>query len=388
MNEIYVASPTYKINSDKVFYMEHVDGPYVWWPFCQVYRVLIAVNENKQIMTQFPIARQIWRITKGDVLGFDFNRELHLIKNHPTDVNTDFRIVLKAHYVVYPKSIRMLGQLLGALTTRYDILARNLFLYTLVPVSVMQRLAALYVLFTTKVVAVTCHSVGFNNLVFLLGVACFSYYTQNYSFLLYSTSFIHYGIYVGTFWYRNRVNYGGFVRDAVLYKACSWLHLCYHYTAHVWNGYSKGDVDTTSFAMVIVGLIVSSAATYAIGWERTYFGEELGHCEHLRVKSFPYSLGHHPMICGGILTLLGFHKLDSFRQTFPFLIPIHVFLYGFHLLQEAFDFHARLPLESKRGMVANGDGYLDRYGTFIPMTGGRNCGASKRDSIASKVKLR
>ena len=69
MNEIYVASPTYKINSDKVFYMEHVDGPYVWWPFCQVYRVLIAVNENKQIMTQFPIARQIWRITKGDVLG-------------------------------------------------------------------------------------------------------------------------------------------------------------------------------------------------------------------------------------------------------------------------------------------------------------------------------
>ena len=94
------------------------------------------------------------------------------------------------------------------------------------------------------------------------------------------------------------------------------------------------------------------------------------------------------MICGGILTLLGFHKLESFRQTFPFLIPIHVFLYGFHLLQEAFDFHARLPLDSKRGMVANGDGYLDRCGTFIPMTGGRNCGASKRDVIASKVKLR
>ena len=218
MNEIYVASSTYKINSDKVFFMEHVDGPYVWWPFCQVYRVLIAINENKQIMTQFPIARQIWRINKGDVLGFDFNRELHLIKNHPTDVNTDFRIVLKAHYVVYPKTIRMLGQLLGSLTTRYDILARNLFLYTLVPESIMQRLAALYVLITTKLVALTCHYIGFNNLVFLVSIVGISYFYDNYPLLLYGTSFVHYGIYIGTFWYRNRVNYGGFVRDAVLYK--------------------------------------------------------------------------------------------------------------------------------------------------------------------------
>ena len=38
-------------------------------------------------------------------------------------------------------------------------------------------------------------------------------------------------------------------------------------------------------------------------------------------------------------------------------------------------------------MIANGDGYLDRYGTFIPMTGDEIV-CSKRDSIASKVKLR
>jgi hypothetical protein len=395
MNEIYVASPKFKINSDKVFFMEHVDGPYVWWPFCQVYRVLIAINENKQIMTQFPIARQIWRITKGDVLGFDFNRELHLIKNHPTDKNTDFRIVLKAHYVVYPKTIRMLGQLLGALTTRYDIIARNLFLYTLVPESIMQRLATLYVLITTKIVALTCHFIGFNNLVFLVTICGASYYFESYSVLLYSTSFIHYGIYIGTFWYRNRVNYGGFVRDAVLYKTAGLLHLYYHYLQRVnvtgvidmvkMDDYNGNNVDTTSVGMVTIGLLVAFAATYAIGWERTYFGEELGHCDHIRIKSFPYNLGHHPMICGGILTLLGMHKLEAFREAFPYLIPIHVFLYGFHLFQEVFDFHANLPLESKRGMLAEGEGYLDKYGVFIPMPGGRDAGGRKREK-KKKVK--
>ena len=107
MNEIYVASPTYKINSDKVFTWSMLMALMCGGHFA-IYRVLIAVNENKQIMTQFPIARQIWRITKGDVLGFD-TIELHLIKNHPTDVNTDFRIVLKAHYVVYLKVSVCLG---------------------------------------------------------------------------------------------------------------------------------------------------------------------------------------------------------------------------------------------------------------------------------------
>ena len=69
-----------------------------------------------------------------------------------------------------------------------------------------------------------------------MGVAYFSYYTQITAYCCIALNFIHYGIYVGTFWYRNRVNYGVCARRRVV-KACSWLHLCYHYTAHVWNGY-------------------------------------------------------------------------------------------------------------------------------------------------------
>ena len=69
-------------------------------------------------------------------------------------------------------------------------------------------------------------------------------------------------------------------------------------------------------------------------------------------EKFSIQRRYHPMICGGILT----YRVPQARKfaNLPFLIPIHVFLYGFHLLQEAFDFHARLPL-GKRGMVAQTD---------------------------------
>ena len=55
MNEIYVSSSNHHQNSDTVFYMEHCDGPYSVYPFCHVYRCMLAVNENKQVETIFPM---------------------------------------------------------------------------------------------------------------------------------------------------------------------------------------------------------------------------------------------------------------------------------------------------------------------------------------------
>merc|ERR1711871_1570059 len=57
MNEVYVACRTGdKANSDTVFYMHHVDGPYGIWPFCHVYRCLVAITPNDLINTQLPFA--------------------------------------------------------------------------------------------------------------------------------------------------------------------------------------------------------------------------------------------------------------------------------------------------------------------------------------------
>ena len=60
-------------------------------------------------------------LSDGDAVGFDYNREIHVISDLPTK-NTDRRITLKLHYVVYPKCLWPLGKLLALLTTRYDFL--------------------------------------------------------------------------------------------------------------------------------------------------------------------------------------------------------------------------------------------------------------------------
>lgn len=60
---------------------------------------------------------QEYTLTDGDVAGFDFNREIHYIKNNEGAVNAEPRITLKLHYVVYPKCLWPLGKLLALLTT-------------------------------------------------------------------------------------------------------------------------------------------------------------------------------------------------------------------------------------------------------------------------------
>jgi hypothetical protein len=57
MNEIYVASSHHNNNSDTVFYTQHCDGPWSVYPFCHVYRVMCAVNENVQVETLFTMER-------------------------------------------------------------------------------------------------------------------------------------------------------------------------------------------------------------------------------------------------------------------------------------------------------------------------------------------
>ena len=138
MNEVYVAGPEKERTSDTVFYTPHVDGPFAVWPFARVYRSLVGITENTRVETLFvhptdegePLA---YTLTRGDFLAFDFNRELHFIRNLPERSDPEQRCVLKAHYVVYPKGMAAYGRLLARLTGFYDQRARELFLATLAP---------------------------------------------------------------------------------------------------------------------------------------------------------------------------------------------------------------------------------------------------------------
>ena len=150
MNELYVACKTYNANSDTVFYRNHVDGPYGIFPFVHVYRSMIAATPNEQIETIFPLSgRQVRHntdkgftlggydgvaLTTGEMISFDFHRELHRIAHvHGAKENEGHRVCLKVHFLIYPRFLGPLGRLLGRMSVHYNKNFRSLFLATLEP---------------------------------------------------------------------------------------------------------------------------------------------------------------------------------------------------------------------------------------------------------------
>merc|ERR1711871_1445953 len=360
MDEIYVASPNYNNkNSDTVFYMRHIDGPYLIFPFARVYRTILAISPNDMIATTCPMQPATHTLSTGDALGLDFNREVHFIHNHEGVENKGFRITLKVHYVVYPKCLRSYGRLLAVLTTRYDETARNLFLNTIRPKNLFWQAAAYYVLFSTLMTQLTMEYLGMENLAYILIAYGASWYTGNPMVFVALTSFVHYLYYIGTYYHRKNISHGYFKRDVMLFKGVAVAHLFTIYLTALYKDYNGENANQTavpagsfdpafnvSVGCIAVGYAILMSATRALGWDQTYFGVELGVCKARWVTDFPYGplplIGlriPHPMILGQCLAYYGMHYYPGFRAQAPLLVPLHVALYCCHLLQEVSEFH-------------------------------------------------
>jgi hypothetical protein len=331
MNEVYVASLSHENNSDAVFYTEHIDGPFMVYPLAAVFRCIVAVSENVQIRTCFPMTPTSATWTTGDVGAFDFNREIHKIEHNPGAKNDGLRVTLKLHYCVYPKRLPLYGKLLAFLNTQYDVAARKAFLKSLRPATFVEKALARFILLCTDSYRFLGRYVGGGNIAYLLLLGLLSPFVAAPIFLL-GTSFVHYFLYVGTYYTRGDVSFFTFKRNAMLYKALAAAQLAYQYLAHF-------QVDLVSLALIAAGLGLSGLAARTLGMDRTYFGAELGLCEPRRVSRFPYNLVRHPMIVGNIIALLGFFEMEGFRAAVPYLAPLHIAFYAAHLLQEHFDLH-------------------------------------------------
>lgn len=326
MNEIYVASLTHRNNSDAVFYTEHIDGPFMVYPFAAVYRCVVAVNENVQIRTCFPMTPATVTLTTGDVGGFDFNREIHRIEHNAGAENSGRRVTLKLHYCVYPRRLAWYGRLLGHLTTRWDIAARQAFLKSLRPERLFERLLARAILVTTKAYRLLAEYVGGGSVVYL-SLLLLAGRLFSAPIFLYGSSFIHYLLYMAVYYTRKDVAFYTFKRRAMFYKGLAVTQLVYLYLR-------CARVDPLSLFLIALGVALSGSAARVLGMERTYFAAELGLCEPLRLRRFPYSLLKHPMIVGNVIALSGFYALPEFRAAVPYLVPMHIALYLLHLLQE------------------------------------------------------
>ncbi|CAM9634159.1 unnamed protein product, partial [Ectocarpus fasciculatus] len=358
MNEVYVTGPSRSeenLNSDQIFYTKHVDGPYGFMPFVSVYRCIVGMDRNYMTTTRFPMNPGVdIHACEGDVVGFDFNREVHYITRDESRAaeSDEYRVTLKLHYVMYPRVLAPLGKLMLFLNVRYNIAFRALFLKTLNPKSTYERFLAWNVVVNTSVYNSLEMYIGTRNLLYLASVFSMAWMTGEYRVFLFMTSYVHYIRYIGTYYFRDGVDFGSFKRDVLLFKNISLCQMYYLLidSIRTSGGVEVFDVSTffqsctrnispVALLMIILGYFVSIKATVALGLDRTYFGSELGQCEPKWVSEFPYGYVPHPMIVGQVIALLGIRRVNCFSEAWPALVPVHILLYLVHLLQEHFNVH-------------------------------------------------
>jgi len=348
MNEVYVAVKGHKNgNSDTVFYMNHVDGPYGVFPLVHVFRCMCACTPNGQIQTVFPLAggRTDYCLDTGDIVGFDFNRELHRIELVPgATPNETARVCLKLHFLVYPRALGPLGRLLGRITTHYNKNFRELFVATIDPNSLYSRVMAVFVLLGTVIFNSFESIVGWGNIPILSSAATLALLCRSYAVFFYATSFAHYFVYMATYHQRQRIAYGAFKRDALLYKTLALVQAAVQYVYR----FDYAQPDVVSLAMLVCGFGLATLAAHRLGVDRTYFGWELGEISGECVMRFPYGTVPHPMIFGGCIGWLGFFKMAGFRAAWPVYAPLHVAFYAAHAVQEHMAIHVNGKLQSAK----------------------------------------
>lgn len=83
MNEVYVSGPTKSGSSDTVFTTRHIDGPWALVPFCSTYRCILGLDSSGVYTTVFPNIPDELTCREGDIVCFDYNREIHYIVANP-----------------------------------------------------------------------------------------------------------------------------------------------------------------------------------------------------------------------------------------------------------------------------------------------------------------
>lgn len=295
-----------------------------------------------QIATNFPLANITSYACEGDVLAFDYNREVHYITcdDSKRDSSDSHRVVLKLHYCVYPRILAPLGWLLHVLNVYYNTTFRALFLKTLNPATLYEHFLAWQVNLNTLIFDRVETLLGQRNILYVMLVLAVSYVTSSYELFFALTSFVHYFRYISTFYVRKGIDFGSFKRDVLLFKSLALGQLFYHYVFPQQGSFST---DPVSIFMILTGYSISILATDAIGVDRTYFAAELGLVEPKWINRFPYGFIPHPMIVSQIWALLGLHKAAHFRLNWPYVVPIHIALYLIHMTQEVFDVYKRYP---------------------------------------------
>ena len=140
---------------------------------------------------------------------------------------------------------------------------------------------------------------------------------QNPVLAVYLLSFWHYYLYWLAFTFGARP-FDVFKRDAIAMKTVSVAALAALYLA--------APLDLASLAVIAGGILLNARAAAVLGFDRTYYGQEVAGLAPQRITAFPYSMIAHPMIVGNVAAFGGTLINPTFAQHWWPLASLHVAL--------------------------------------------------------------
>lgn len=193
-----------------------------------------------------------------------------------------------------------------------------------------------------------------------------AYILESHVFMLATTSFIHYSLYIFTYYTRwptgDLIKYGDFMLIVFSFKVLALVQLAalFFATLFALEPYTlppdaaslalspklSPPAVAVSVAVAVVGYYVSVAATSALGVQGTYFGIELGFVKDVDygfVHRWPYSMFPHPMILGQVVAMAALHLAVLRTSPYWWVLPTHCACYLTHMVQEIYDIHKGEP---------------------------------------------
>jgi hypothetical protein len=125
LNDVIVISSTrgQHNSDDSILEKQQLLGPFWFLPGISYYCLLIALDSDDLIRFKFCLQHTTEDkiLDACHVVGFDYNRELHVIDNLPTTPSRKNQLFLRIYYIIFPKGWHNYGKLCRLLHLIYHI---------------------------------------------------------------------------------------------------------------------------------------------------------------------------------------------------------------------------------------------------------------------------
>jgi len=145
-DEIYWSvSPKSATGSNRTLVDCHYDAPFAILPTFGVifYRVIIATNENNDVITVFPNENVRVKMNTGEFHGLDYNKDWHCVEGEIPEGK--YRILLKLHYIITEKGSEKYEDYVKFINVRWNQITRETMRMSANPQNILESFVGILV---------------------------------------------------------------------------------------------------------------------------------------------------------------------------------------------------------------------------------------------------